>query len=87
MGAGAQGGAVIANPIPEEYALDYDEMEQVITKALDMAKEQGVHGKATTPFLLAAIKDMTHGVSLASNLELAYNNARVAARIAVAYCK
>ena len=52
-----------------------------------MAKEQGVHGKATTPFLLAAIKDMTHGVSLASNLELAYNNARVAARIAVAYCK
>lgn len=62
-------------------------MERVITKALDMAKEQGVHGKATTPFLLAAIKDMTHGVSLASNLELAYNNARVAARIAVAYCK
>ena len=84
---GLKGGAVIANPIPEEYALDYDEMEQVITKALDMAKEQGVHGKATTPFLLAAIKDMTHGVSLASNLELAYNNARVAARIAVAYCK
>ena len=41
----------------------------------------------STPFLLAAIKDMTHGVSLASNLELAYNNARVAARIAVAYCK
>ena len=84
---GLKGGAVIANPIPEEYALDYDEMERVITKALDMAKEQGVHGKATTPFLLAAIKDMTHGVSLASNLELAYNNARVAARIAVAYCK
>ncbi len=80
---GLEGGAVIANPIPKEYELDYDEMEQVITRALDAAKAEGIRGKATTPFLLAHIKDYTQGVSFASNLQLAYNNARQAARIAI----
>ena len=84
---GLKGGFVIGNPIPDEYALDYDEMEAVITKALEMAKEQGIHGKDTTPFLLAHIKDMTEGVSFASNLQLAYNNARVASKIAVEFSK
>ncbi len=84
---GLKGGAVVGNPIPEEYALDYDEMEKVITKAIDMANEQGIHGKALTPFLLSHIKDMTDGVSFASNLQLAYNNAVAASRIAVAYSK
>ncbi len=83
---GLKGGAVVGNPIPEEYALDYDEMEKVIVKALALAKEQGIHGKDTTPFLLAHIKDLTEGVSFASNLQLAYNNARAAAKIAVALC-
>lgn len=78
-----EGGALIANPIPVEYELDFDEMERVIQQALTLAKEQGIHGKDTTPFLLKHIKDMTEGVSLASNLQLAYNNARVAAKIAV----
>lgn len=80
-------GAVIANPIPAAYELDYDDMEKVIVKALAEAKAQGVRGKHTTPFLLAHIKDYTKGVSFASNLELAYNNARNAARIACALCK
>ena len=84
---GLEGGALIANPIPKEYELDFDEMETVINSALSMAKEQGIHGKDTTPFLLAHIKDLTGGESLASNLQLAYNNARVASRIAVEYCK
>lgn len=78
-----EGGALIANPIPVEYELDFDEMERVIQQALTLAKEQGIHGKDTTPFLLKHIKDMTEGVSLVSNLQLAYNNARVAAKIAV----
>lgn len=82
---GLEGGALIANPIPKEYELDFDEMEAVINRALSMAKEQGIHGKDTTPFLLAHIKDLTGGESLASNLQLAYNNARVASRIAVEY--
>ncbi|MCF0111673.1 MAG: pseudouridine-5'-phosphate glycosidase [Erysipelotrichaceae bacterium] len=84
---GLKGGLVIGNPIPAEYALDFDEMEAVITKAIDKANAQGIRGKFITPFLLAEIKDMTEGVSFASNLQLAYNNARVASRIAVAYSK
>ncbi len=84
---GLKGGLVIGNPIPEEYALDYGEMEKVITKALALAKQQGIRGKDTTPFLLSHIKDMTEGVSFASNLQLAYNNARVAARVAADYAK
>ncbi len=82
---GLKGGSVIANPIPKEYELDYDEMEAVINKALKAAQEEGIHGKATTPFLLAHIKEYTDGVSLASNLQLAYHNAKEAAKIAVAY--
>ncbi|MBO4537954.1 MAG: pseudouridine-5'-phosphate glycosidase [Erysipelotrichaceae bacterium] len=84
---GLKGGLIIGNPVPEEYSLDFNEMEKVINKALDMAKEKGIRGKATTPFLLAAIKDITGGESLATNLQLAYNNARVASEIAVEYAK
>ncbi|MEG2259831.1 MAG: pseudouridine-5'-phosphate glycosidase, partial [Oscillospiraceae bacterium] len=84
---GLKGGAVVGNPIPEEFALDYDEMEKVIVKALELAKKQGIRGKDTTPFLLSHIKDLTDGVSFASNLELAYNNARAASKIAVELCK
>ena len=84
---GLNGGVVIGNPIPEQYELDYDEMEKVIKRALDAAKKAGIHGKDTTPFLLAHIKDYTEGVSFASNLQLAYNNARVASRVAIELAK
>lgn len=84
---GLEGGAIIANPIPEQYALDYDEMEKVILKALDLAKQNNIRGKATTPFLLANIKDLTNGVAFASNVQLALNNARVGAKIAVELSK
>ena len=62
-------------------------MENVINNALKLADEQGIKGKETTPFLLANIKDMTKGESFASNLQLAYNNAKVASEIAVEYAK
>lgn len=84
---GLQGGVLIGNPIPEEYALDFDQMESVISEALAEADEQGVRGKEITPFLLAKIKEITKGVSFASNVQLAYNNARVAAKIAKELCK
>ena len=84
---GLEGGVLIGNPIPEEYALDYDYMEGVINEALAEADEKGVRGKDITPFLLARIKEITKGVSFASNVQLAYNNARVAAKIAKALCK
>ncbi|MDP3447041.1 MAG: pseudouridine-5'-phosphate glycosidase [Eubacteriales bacterium] len=84
---GLEGGVLIGNPIPEEYALDFDEMERVINAALAEADEKGVRGKEITPFLLAKIKQITKGVSFASNVQLAYHNARVAARIATELCK
>ena len=84
---GLQGGVLVGNPIPHEYSMDHEVIDKVIDQALEMAKEKGIHGKATTPFLLATIKDLTGGDSLASNLQLAYNNARVASKIAVAFHK
>ncbi|MDI9540497.1 MAG: pseudouridine-5'-phosphate glycosidase [Bacillota bacterium] len=84
---GLNGGILIANPIPEEYSLDFDKIEAVINQALILAEKQGIKGKETTPFLLASIKDITEGKSFASNLQLAYNNAKVASEIAVEYSK
>ena len=81
---GLEGGVLIGNPIPEKYALDYDYMEGVITQALAEADQKGVRGKDITPFLLAKVKELTKGVSFDSNVQLAYNNARVAAKIAKA---
>jgi pseudouridine-5'-phosphate glycosidase len=81
---GLEGGVLIGNPIPDEYALDYDYMEGVITQALGEAEQKGVRGKDITPFLLARVKELTKGVSFDSNVQLAYNNARVAAKIAKA---
>ena len=84
---GLQGGVLIGNPIPEAYALDFDYMEGVINQAMTEAEDKGIRGKDITPFLLARVKEITHGVSFTSNVQLAYNNARVAARIAGALCK
>lgn len=84
---GLEGGMIIANPIPEEFALDYDEMEKVILKALEAAKENNIKGKATTPFLLAYIKDATEGVAFNSNVQLALNNAKIGAEIACELAK
>lgn len=79
---GLTGGAVIANPIPEAYSMDHHVIDAAIEKALQEAEEKGVRGQDVTPFLLAKIKDITGGDSLVSNIELVYNNARLAAHIA-----
>jgi len=84
---GLNGGVIVANPIPHEYSMDHAVIDKAIDQALEMAKEKGIRGKATTPFLLATIKDLTGGDSFASNLQLAYNNARVAAKIACEFVK
>ena len=82
---GLTGGAVIANPIPKAYSMDSQAIKTVIDQALMSAHEQGIKGKDTTPYLLSKVKEMTHGESLTANLELVYNNARLAAQIAKAY--
>ena len=86
-GMGLQGGMLIGNPVPEEYAMDFDKMSAVIDKAMAMADEAGVKGKNITPFLLAHIVELTGGDSLKTNIQLAYNNARAAAQIAVELAK
>ncbi|MDY4785139.1 pseudouridine-5'-phosphate glycosidase [Pygmaiobacter massiliensis] len=84
---GLTGGVLVGNPVPDEYALDFGEMSAVVDQALAAAEAKGVHGKEITPFLLAYIAEHTHGTSLNTNIQLAYNNARVASRIAVEYAK
>ena len=79
---GLKGGMLVANPIPEAYAMDADVINNAINQAIAESREQGIHGKATTPFLLARVKDLTGGDSLESNIQLVYNNARVAAKTA-----
>ncbi|WP_405031140.1 pseudouridine-5'-phosphate glycosidase [Paenibacillus hexagrammi] len=81
---GLEGGAIIANPVPAESAMNHLEIEGVIKQALNEAKEQNITGKHVTPFLLSRIKQLTDGRSLATNIALVYHNAQVAAQIAVA---
>ena len=79
---GLKGGMLVANPIPEQYAMETDVISSAINQAVAESREQGIHGKATTPFLLARVKDLTGGDSLESNIQLVFNNARVAAKAA-----
>ena len=81
---GYKGGMLVTNPIPEEYAMDKAVIDAAIEQALAEAKEQGIHGKETTPFLLAKVVELTGGESLESNIQLVLNNARLAARTAAA---
>ena len=81
---GLRGGMLVTNPIPEEYSMDPDVINKAIDEAVEEAKAQGIHGKETTPFLLAKIKDLTGGDSLASNIQLVYNNAVLGAKTACA---
>ena len=86
-GIGFTGGILVGNPVPEEYALDHEYMERIINVALQAADEANVHGKNITPFLLAKVKELTGGESFETNVQLALNNARCAARIAAALCE
>ena len=83
-GMGLKTGMLVTNPIPEEFSMDPAVINKAIDEAVAEAQAQGIHGKATTPFLLAKIKDITGGDSLDSNIQLVFNNARLAAAIAAA---
>ena len=81
-GMNFRNGMLVTNPIPEEYSMDADVINAAIDEAVEQAKAQGIHGKATTPFLLAKIKELTGGDSLDSNIQLVFNNARLGAEVA-----
>lgn len=84
---GLEGGMLVTNPIPEEYSMDVEVIGEAIDKAVKEAEEKGVKGKDITPFLLDKIQKITGGDSLASNIQLVLNNARLASQIAVELSK
>ena len=81
---GLTGGMVIANPIPAEFALDAGTMEQLVQQAIAEAGQQGISGKALTPYLLHRVGELSGGDSLAANIQLMLNNAKLGAQIAAA---
>lgn len=84
---GLKGGVIVANPVPKQYALNYDVMTKAINEAIVEQHKLGIKGKESTPFLLGKVKELTQGESLASNIQLVLNNARLAAQIAIEMVK
>ena len=82
---GLKSGMLVANPIPEEFAMPKATIDAAIAQAVAESVEKGIKGKETTPFLLARVAELTGGDSLASNIQLVYNNAKVAAQTAAVY--
>mgnify|MGYP001273062914 FL=1 len=78
---GLNGGVIVANPIPEEFSMDKNKIDNAIEEALKNADKKGIKGKDVTPFLLGEIKNITGGSSLDSNIKLVLNNAKLAAQI------
>ena len=85
MGLG--GGMLVTNPIPEEYSMDPVRINAAIDQAVADSRRLGIHGKETTPYLLARVKELTGGDSLDANIQLVLNNARLAARTAAALAR
>jgi pseudouridine-5'-phosphate glycosidase len=79
---GLSGGVVVSNPVPAAQAMPRAEIDAITAQALAEADQQGISGKAITPFLLARIKALTGGQSLATNIALVKNNAVAGARLA-----
>ena len=81
------GSVLVCDPVPEEYALDKDYINNEIDKAIQEMEEQGIKGKDETPFLLSKIVSLTNGKSLETNIKLILNNAKLGAEIASEYSK
>jgi pseudouridine-5'-phosphate glycosidase len=79
---GLSGGVVVSNPVPAAQAMPRAEIDAITAQALAEGEQQGIQGKAITPFLLARIKALTGGRSLATNIALVRNNAVAGARLA-----
>lgn len=84
---GLNGGVLITNPVPQQFAMPKQQIDQAIEQALLEASEQAVTGKDSTPFLLARVTELTGGDSLSTNIRLVENNATLAALIACEVAK
>jgi len=82
---GLDGGVLIANPIPDQAQVEFEYINEIIEKAVLIAEQKGIKGKAITPFLLAKIEELTGGESLKANIQLVFNNAKLGAELAVAF--
>lgn len=83
---GMNSGLLVTNPIPEQYAMDKDTIDAAIEKALAEAEANGIHGKESTPFLLAKVAETTGNNSLESNIQLVFNNVALGAKVAAEVC-
>ena len=81
------GGILLTNPIPEQYEMPKEVIDNAIATALKKMDQEGVKGKECTPFLLKTIVELTGGDSLESNIKLVLNNAAVGSEVAKEYCK
>lgn len=81
------GGVLVCDPVPAEFAMDPAYINKEIDKALEQMEKDGVKGKEETPYLLAAIVKLTEGKSLETNIQLILNNAKLGAEIAKEYSK
>lgn len=79
---GIKGAILVANPIPKEYEIPFEKMEEWIEEALSELKQNNIHGKQVTPFLLSRIHEISHGESLEANIALIKSNAKVGTLIA-----
>lgn len=84
---GLRGGVLIANPILKKYQMKFSAINKAVEDAIQLAEKKGIQGKEITPFLLSKIVKLTKGKSLEANIQLVYNNAKLAAKLAVALCK
>lgn len=84
---GLHGGMLVVNPIPDAFAMDPDYIDDNINRAVAEAEKLGIGGKQLTPFLLDKIQKLTGGASLAANIQLVYNNVRLACAVAKELCK
>lgn len=80
-----KGGMLVCNPIPKEFSIDSTIIENSINSSMEIAKKNNVKGKDLTPFLLQNITSLTEGETLKSNIKLMFNNAKLAAKIAISF--
>ena len=82
-----EGGMMLCNPIDKEFEVPEEVINPIIERAVRDAEEAGVHGKDSTPFILARVKELSGGDSMQANIKLVQSNVRLASQLAIALKK